>query len=145
MGSTRSGVGGKEHTHGAIGFPPGVNTTIIAPPGYDGRIRYSPENPTVVNVGTGRTVTTDTTALLSEDTLLVDATSGNVTITLPSAEDQQWKRYYIRRVDQTGSTVKVVPDGSELIDLAIEIILPSFNNGITITSDDQSPGGWWRI
>lgn len=64
-------------------------------------------------------LTSNTTLTSAHHHVFVDATSGNVTITLPALSaavtDGSGREYIIHRVDGTGNTVTVDADGSETI------------------------------
>lgn len=64
-------------------------------------------------------VTTDITAGLSQYWFNVDATGGNITITLPAASTSFGSgmgiKYYFRRVDNSGNTITVSRAGSDTI------------------------------
>lgn len=67
-----------------------------------------------------RTVTSTTTLLVSDYKVLVDASSGPVTITLPSASTMHsggyGKELIVKRIDNSVHSVKVSRSGSDLID-----------------------------
>ncbi len=55
------------------------------------------------------TVTTDYTLDEDDNIVLVDATSGNITITLPDATAMVRRGiYYIKKIDSTANTVTIV-------------------------------------
>jgi hypothetical protein len=47
------------------------------------------------------------TTLASDETILVDATAGNITITLLVASGNSGKKVYIKKIDSTANTVTV--------------------------------------
>jgi hypothetical protein len=58
------------------------------------------------------------------DVYFVDATAGNIVLTLPPAEDLLLGRSLtFKRTDNTANTVTVLPDGSETIDGAASIVV----------------------
>ena len=61
------------------------------------------------------TKTSDYTAVLTDETLLVDAIGGNVTITLPAASALIGKKYAIKKIDKTTNNV-VINTGGGTID-----------------------------
>ncbi len=83
-----------------------------------------------INTGSGlqsnliQTVTTDTTIDTTYCTVLVDATGGNVTITLPTAASnynattKQGDYWIVKRIDVSVNTVTIKGDGAELIDFS---------------------------
>lgn len=61
--------------------------------------------------------TANATLTDSEANILVDATSGSITITLPPAANRTGKRYLIKRIDPAGTTlVTIDANASETID-----------------------------
>ncbi len=62
------------------------------------------------------TVTSDYTATTDDDVILVDATSGSVTITLPSAVGISGEVYHVKKIDSTNNTVIIESEGSSTID-----------------------------
>jgi hypothetical protein len=57
------------------------------------------------------------TILLETDHYLtIDATGGNRTLTLPAADDGKGVTYKIKRVDSSGNTVTISPDGSDTVE-----------------------------
>ncbi len=65
---------------------------------------------TSTQTGTSYTVTTTDTVVFA------DATSNNVTITLPAASGVAGYRFYIKRIDSSGNTVTIARSGSDTID-----------------------------
>ena len=61
------------------------------------------------------TKTADYTALTTDHTILVDATSNNVTITLPTAVGNS-RLYTIKRIDGSVNTVTIATTSSQTID-----------------------------
>lgn len=102
----------------------GTNRRIMTPSGvsvygtgglYDGSQRvYSPNNPPPAKELTYRATTTATTAI-AEEFLAVDATSGALTITLPTAP-ATGTRIGIKKVDATANIVTVAPPAGVTID-----------------------------
>lgn len=62
------------------------------------------------------TKTTNYTITVNDKIILVDATSGDITITFPAAATIQGMIFYIKRLDNSGYTVTLAADGSETID-----------------------------
>jgi hypothetical protein len=63
-----------------------------------------------------RTVTTSETVRESDAFLLVDATAGAVTLTLPKADTMKGRLLWVKLMDNTGAGVTVDGNGSETID-----------------------------
>lgn len=75
--------------------------------------------------------------------VLADATSGAVTVTLPSAVGIMGRRYTIKRTSVAGSDVTVSTNGLEQLDLAATSrTLTGSNQFITVVSDGSD---WWII
>ena len=62
------------------------------------------------------TVSTDTTIVVNSKVHLVDATNGDVTVTLPPASQAARREYHVKKTDSTSNAVKVLPVNSETID-----------------------------
>lgn len=74
--------------------------------------------------GSGITnVTTNTTLNSNHYTVLCDATSGNITITLPTAVSSLGRIYNIKKIDASVNTVTIDGNGAELIDGATTNVL----------------------
>lgn len=61
-----------------------------------------------------RTLTTNTTLTASDSTVLVDATAGVVTITLPMASTVR-NAIVVQKIDASANAVNVVPQGSNTL------------------------------
>lgn len=94
-----------------------------------------------------RTITTNDTALLTDYTILIDASGGNVTLTLPTAaaafDSPNGLVLNVKRIDNSINTVTVDADGSETIDGAANFLLATQFLSRTI----QSAGGseWYVL
>ena len=64
------------------------------------------------------TITSDTTLTSGHDVVLVDSSSSNVTVTLPTAVGLNGKQFHIKNIDAT-NIVTVDGNGSETIDGAL--------------------------
>lgn len=62
------------------------------------------------------TVTSNTTLDDTNYTVLCDATSGAITITLPAAASNSGRTYYIKKINTSSNDVTVDANGSETID-----------------------------
>ena len=90
-----------------------------------------------------QTTKTDNYTAGDEMVILVDATSGNKTITLPSASASPSKVYYIKKIDTTSHKVTIQPAAvDEKIDSEdnFEIVVPY--TCITPICDGED---WWII
>jgi len=86
--------------------------------------------------------TVNQTLSSSTQFVYVDATSGNVIITLGAATDNERTVHTIKKIDSSGHTVTIDPDGSETIDGEQEIELNLQYSYITIVCDGTE---WWII
>lgn len=81
-------------------------------------------------------VNSDYVVLLTDGTVLVDATAGDVLITMHPAIDGVGYTYNIKRIDDvTENTVTIVGDGTELIDDHVGGINLSTRSSYTLKSD----------
>lgn len=89
------------------------------------------------------TVIADHLMANSDYTVLVDATTGTVNISLP-ANDQttRGRIYVIKKIDITNNLVWVMPDGTDVIDGATSFFINTTNESVTIQADGR---GNWRI
>jgi len=87
-----------------------------------------------------RTVTANTTALLTDGMILADATSGPITVSLPAASEAFEQEFTVKKIDATLSSVILDPDGSETIDGNTTITTTTQYTSFTIKSDGVT---WW--
>lgn len=87
------------------------------------------------------TTTTDLTLSAAHHTVLVDATSGNITITLPAVATRARRIYCIKKIDSSGNTVTIDGNASETIDGATTVVLSTQYSGKQI----QGNGSAWFI
>jgi hypothetical protein len=89
-------------------------------------------------------VSTDTTLDADADggTVLVDATSGNLTVTLPLAADASDRRYTVKKIDVSANTVTIDGDGAETIDGSATQVLTTQYARITVQCDGSA---WWIL
>src|SRR6185503_4919117 len=62
------------------------------------------------------TKTSNYTITGTDVVVFADATSGNVTITLPTASANAGYRFYVKRIDASGNSVSIARSGSDTID-----------------------------
>jgi len=86
------------------------------------------------------TKTSDYTATLTDDTILVDSSSNDVTISLSSAASAVGKIFSIKAIDIT-NTITIDGNGSE-IDGDLTKLLTGLYDCITVISDGSN---WWII
>ena len=87
------------------------------------------------------TITVDTTIDATFDVILVDASSGAVTITLPAAATNT-VQFDIKKIDSSGNNVTVDANGTETIDDGLTAVITAQYESITIVSDAAN---WWVI
>ena len=89
-------------------------------------------------------VTTNTTLTTGETAVLVNATSGNVTITLPTAASSNYE-YTIKRIDSSANTVTVATTSAQTIDGATTQVIVGQYNSMTVKADNSGSPNWWII
>lgn len=77
-------------------------------------------------------VSTSTTLNDSHWTVLVDASGGAVTITLPAAADHKYREYNIKKIDSSAYAVTVDGNGSETIDGATTQVISAQWDCVTV-------------
>lgn len=82
-----------------------------------------------------KTVTADYTITLEDHTILVDATSAAVTITLPKAYNAFEYIFNVKKIDSTANTVTIDGDGAETIDDSTTQIITTQYDCVTVQSD----------
>lgn len=93
------------------------------------------------NVTSVRTETATYTALVTDRTILMNATSGNLTVNLPTAIGNAGLTFNIRKIDSTANTVTLDGNGSQTIDGSTTKVASTQYSGYTIQSD----GANWFI
>lgn len=86
-------------------------------------------------------VTADYTALDIDQLIKADATTGNVTVTLPTAAGRTGRRIIVKKTDSTNNLVIIDPDGSETIDGSSSISLTQLNASREMMSDGTN----WQL
>ncbi|TAH34092.1 hypothetical protein EYC59_03790 [Candidatus Saccharibacteria bacterium] len=87
------------------------------------------------------TQTTNYTVGSSDTVVFANATSGNVTITIPAASGLAGYRFYIKRVDGSANTVTVQRSGSDTIDGMTSFTLDQQYTAFAVVSN----GSAWYI
>ncbi len=82
--------------------------------------------------------TADYTAASTDDVILVNATSGSVTISLPASGSNEGKEYLIIKTDASANTVTVDPNGAETINGDSTIVLGGQYQALEIVSDGSN-------
>ena len=81
------------------------------------------------------------TATASDHTILIDCSSSNVTITLPTAVGIAGRMYIIKRVDGSANAGNINTNGSEEIDGSSAGSIASMGS-VVIQSDNSN---WWKV
>ena len=87
----------------------------------------------------GKAVTQNYTVLATDHMIFVNASAGNITITLPTASGIIGRQYIIKRVDGTANNVTIDPNASETIEAASSKSLMD-QSSVVIVSDNSN---WW--
>jgi len=87
---------------------------------------------------TVRTVTSSETLTATDDIVLVDASSGAVTITLPAAADRAWT-YDVGKIDASSNLLTIDGDGAETINGETTIQIQFQDDTVTLA---PITGGW---
>lgn len=91
-----------------------------------------------------RRITGNRTLDNTDYTIIADATSGNITITLPAANSTARRLYNIKKIDSSANTVTVTRAGSDTIDGAVSVVLTTQYQSISIQSEGAN-NAWWKI
>ena len=86
------------------------------------------------------TITSNTT-LSSHNYILANASSGNITITLPDATTCQGRGYIIKKIDSSSNTITIDGNGSQTIDGSLTQTLSTQYEVIRIISDGNN---WYK-
>jgi hypothetical protein len=81
-------------------------------------------------------------ATLTDDVILVDATSASVTITLPTTASALGRTYFIKKIDSSANSMVIQPNGAEVIDNATSKSSVIQYESFTIVSDGTK---WWIL
>jgi len=84
----------------------------------------------------------DYTLTGGDHTILVDCSSGNVTLTLPTAVGCAGRMYIIKRVDGTANAGNINPNGSEEIEGSASPASVAAMSSVVLQSDNS---GWWKV
>jgi len=89
-----------------------------------------------------RTETGHYVASALDSAILVDASSGDSTITLPNPSGAEGKNLYVKKIDSSASLVTLNANGSGLIDGATTAILGSQYSAARVLAHN---GNWWIL
>lgn len=87
-------------------------------------------------------VSADTELTNEHYTVLADATSAAVTLTLPTAESALGRIYHVKKIDASANAVTLDGNGSETIDGAANKSTTTQYAGFTVQSDGTE---WWLL
>jgi hypothetical protein len=84
----------------------------------------------------------DYTLTVSDHTILIDASGGNVALTLPTAVGCAGRMYIIKRIDGSANAGNINSHGSEEIEGSTSPASVAAMSSIMIQSDNS---GWWKV
>jgi len=84
-------------------------------------------------------VSADFTVSQAYDTYLVDASGGNVEITIPEASDNVGFGFTVKRMDDSANTVTLVPSGTDTLEFDSQIVITAKGVALTLASYSN---GW---
>ncbi len=87
-------------------------------------------------------VSASLTATFEHDVILVDATSGDIVVTMPPAQGRMGREFDVKKIDSSVNTVTLDGFGSDLIDGEAEFIIGTQNDSIRLISDNTD---WWIL
>lgn len=145
-GSVRKKVAIYDDSSGATGdlyYRDGSGNFVQLPIGASGKtLRVSSGIPAWSDpTFTTSTKTSNYTIGATDTVIFANATSGNVTITLPVASGVNGYRFYVKRIDSSGNTCAVARSSSDTIDGQTSISLDAQYTSLTLVSD----GSAWYI
>lgn len=86
------------------------------------------------------TKTANYTLTLTDDVVKADATSGAITMTLPTAVGAK-KVFFVKKIDSTSNAVNIATTSSQTIDGSSSVAITVQNTALTLVSD----GANWVI
>lgn len=96
-----------------------------------------------------RRISASTTVAVEDDLVLVDATAGAVTVTLPYIDDVYLKRYIVKKIDASVNAVTVQGSGSETVDGGTIALAAQYDVADLMPERDLTSGTamryWWRL
>lgn len=124
------------------------NGDIVVEPDGTGKVGVGTASPNTLLQVAGpiataiATKTTNYSVTSADSVLLCDATSGSLTLTLPSATGITGRQYTIKRISSGANTVTVAAQSGETIDGAATHVLGTQYGFITVVSDGSN---WWVV
>lgn len=88
------------------------------------------------------TITSSKTIKTNTKMNFVDASGGNITLTLPPASEAARREYHIKKVDVSSYTVNIQTPGSETIDRETDITITKTDTSRRLYSDGNN---YWII
>jgi hypothetical protein len=82
------------------------------------------------------------TATTADYTILGNAASGSITITLPAAANHTGRVYNIKKIDSSANTITIDANSSETIDGALTRVITTQYSSVTIQCDGTK---WWTL
>ncbi len=149
-GSVRKKIALYDDTSGATGdlyYRDSTGYFVRLPVGATGKtLRASGGLPAWSDVDTNPTMATSTktsnyTISGTDVVVFANATSGNVTITLPTASSNAGYRFYVKRIDSSANTCTIARSGADTIDGQTSVSLDLQYMSLTVISD----GSAWYI
>lgn len=90
-----------------------------------------------------RTVAGNTTLTINDETVLVNAAGGPVTITLPVVTTVPFTKYNIKKIDATANAVTIQGTGGQLIDgAATQSITTQY---VSLSPESDNVSAWWIV
>ena len=143
---TRKWIVFNDYTNDNLSFKTNSNTRVSIE--QDGNVGIGTTSPSsMLSVAGSLSLpisakTSDYTATGSDYTILINASSNNVTITLPAVSGIAGRIYVIKRADGSGNNAVVASNGSETIDNSTANVILSAGQCITLQTDGS---GWHKI
>lgn len=143
---TRKWIVFNDYTNDNLSFKTNSNTRVSIE--QDGNVGIGTTSPSsMLSVAGSLSLpisakTSDYTATGSDYTILINASSNNVTITLPAVSGIAGRIYVIKRADGSGNNAVVASNGSETIDNSTANVILSAGQCITLQTDGV---GWHKI
>lgn len=146
-GTIRKKVALFDDTSGALGdlyYRDSIGNFVRLPVGADGKtLRVSGGLPAWGDATLATSTKTSSYTMTGTDVVIfANASSGIVTITLPTASANAGYRFYVKRTDNSGNSCSVVRSGSDTIDGQTSVALDTQHMSLTLVSDGSS---WYII
>lgn len=95
-----------------------------------------------VQVNKSTSISADTTVTSASNTnIFADATSGNITVTLPAASTTD-KKFLVKKIDSSANTVTVTRAGSDTIEGSNTVVLTAQYQWLVVQSDGTAT---WKV